>query len=96
MKILEYHTDQGCRKGCHPVSIRTGKGRKTEKRLYFSVDEPGAWFEREWNCHVDGCDYPCESRREAIRKGVQTLYSPQTDRTPSVVLIFANRPFYDN
>lgn len=91
MKVLEYHSDRGCRKGCHPVSIQSRDGRKTVRRHYFSVDKPGSWFEKQWNCHADGCDHPCDSREEAIRKGIEILCCEPA----SVVLVFANRPFYE-
>lgn len=64
MRTLVYMSDEGCRKGCHPVFILRAYRGKIEENLYFSVDEPGAWWEEKWNCHVDGCDYPCESREE--------------------------------
>lgn len=74
MRTLVYKSDEGCRKGCHPVNILRVYGRKIEEDHYFLVDEPGAWFDDEWNCHVDGCDYPCKSRKEAIEKGAAVLY----------------------
>ena len=71
MRTLVYKSDAGCRKGCHPVNIlRAYRGEIVEDH-YFSVDEPGAWWDEEWNCHVDGCDYPCKSREEAIKKGAR-------------------------
>lgn len=73
MRTLVYMSDAGCRKGCHPVFILRAYRGKIEERLYFSVDEPGAWWDEKWNCHVDGCDYPCESREEAIEKGASVL-----------------------
>ena len=77
MRTLIYRSDKGCRKGCHPVDIvLVHRGKQTTRR-YFSVDEPGAWWTESWNCHVDGCDYPCASREDAIRTGADVLYSPQ-------------------
>lgn len=71
MRTLVYKSDEGCRKGCHPVHILRVYRGKIEEDPYFLVDEPGAWWEDEWNCHVDGCDYPCKSRKEAIEKGAK-------------------------
>ena len=96
MRVLEYHSDQGCRKGCHPVSIRRqGKHGKEETSHYFSVDEPGAWFDDKWNCHVDGTDNPLGSREEAIRWGASVRYSSLTDKDPNIVVIFRKKPFYE-
>lgn len=71
MRTLVYKSDAGCRKGCHPVYILSAYRGKIVEDHYFSVDEPGSWFEDEWNCHVDGCDYPCKSRQEAIERGAK-------------------------
>lgn len=91
MRTLIYKSDAGHRKGCHPVHIvtktRNGK-QKTEH--YFSVDEPGAWFDNEWNCHVDGCDYPCKSMEEAILKGADVLYLQMFHGDPSVEILYEN------
>lgn len=95
MRTLEYHSDQGCRKGCHPVSaIETYRGKETRQRC-FSVDEPGAWFDDRWNCHVDGCDHPCDSREEAIRIGARVLYQEMFHGSPAIVVLFRKRPFYE-
>lgn len=94
MRTLEYHSDKGCRKGCHPVSIIGRHRGKITQDHYFSVDEPGAWFDERWNCHVDGCDYPCNSRDEAIRIGAAVLYDHRFDGSPAIVIVFANRPLY--
>ena len=69
MKTLVYKSDAGCRKGCHPVYSRRPFRGKTIEVHSFSVDEPGAWWDDEWNCHVDGMDFPCKSRDEAIKIG---------------------------
>lgn len=93
MRTLEYHSDKGCRPGCHPVSIvRTDRKGHNSAEHYFSVDEPGAWFDDRWNCHVDGCDYPCATRKEAILLGARVLYQQMFHGSPAVVIIFANRP----
>lgn len=42
MRTLVYKSDEGCRKGCHPVNILRVYGRKIEEDHYFSVDEPGS------------------------------------------------------
>ena len=69
MITLVYKSDKGCRKGCHPVYILQAHRGEIEESHYFSVDEPGAWWDTKWNCHVDGCDYPCESKKDAIDRG---------------------------
>lgn len=92
MRTLEYHSDQGCRKGCHPVSLVYKHRGKDARYHYFSIDEPGAWYDDAWNCHVDGCDHPCSSREEAIRIGADILYDSRFDGSPAIVVIFANRP----
>ena len=70
MNSIIYKTDKGVRKGCHPVCILTVyKGELKEIRICL-VDEPGAWFEDKWNCHVDGRDFEANSRDEAIRRGI--------------------------
>lgn len=66
MITFYYHTDKNCRKGCHPVSELKTYRNKKYLRHRFSIDEPGAWFDDEWNCHVDGTDHPCGSKEEAI------------------------------
>lgn len=71
MRTLVYKSDDGCRKGCHPVNILRVYRGKIEADHYFLVDEPGAWWVEEWNCHVDGLDFPCKSREEAIKKGAK-------------------------
>ncbi len=88
-RTLIYKSDEGCRKGCHPVMRRyTYKGKECEEH-YFSVDEPGAWYwDEKWNCHVDGCDYPCASREEAIRKGADVLYMPEIHGSPEIEIIY--------
>lgn len=94
MRKLIYKTDKGCRKGCHPVMLcYTYKG-KPEQEHYFSVDEPGAWFDNEWNCHVDGCDYACESREAAIQKGADILYLPERHGDPSFEVIYEKEEGY--
>lgn len=73
MKII-YHTDKGCRKGCHPVTYKVDEGKKTEREIHIcSIDEPGAWWEDKWNCHVDGTDKAFSSRWTAIIWGL-TVY----------------------
>lgn len=94
MRVLELHSDRGCRKGCHPVSItRTDRRGRKSSAHYFSVDEPGAWFDDSWNCHVDGCDHPCGSLQEAVATGARVRYNPRFDGNDKVVLVMQNRPF---
>ena len=73
MRRLVYKTDAGCRKGCHPVNFLRAYRREIEEVHAFSIDEPGAWWDDEWNCHVDGTDYPFATREEAIRWGAHVL-----------------------
>ena len=69
-KIL-YQNDKDCRKGCHPVMLIENSGTKNETRtLIFSVDEPGAWWDDKWNCHVDGTDYPFDTLEQCITWGL--------------------------
>lgn len=71
---ITYHTDKNSRKGCHPVTLSTGKEKKRENpATLFLVDEPGAWFDDKWNCHVDGTDYPMSSRENCIIWGLVIL-----------------------
>lgn len=73
MKIT-YHTDEESRKGCHPVKITYNEGTRAEyTATAFLIDEPMAWFYDHWNCHVDGQDFPCNTREQAIVKGLQVL-----------------------
>ena len=72
MEIFIVKNDTGCRKGCHPVyCLYVGERRKISERQWFSIDEPGAWFDDCWNCHVDGMDFECATRDEAIEKGIR-------------------------
>ena len=70
MVVVNYHSDENNRKGCHVVSQPIVKRGKVQLFHLFSVDEPGAWYEDEWNCHVDGCDYPAPTREAAINRGM--------------------------
>ena len=94
MRVLEYHSDDGCRPGCHPVTLLSDdrKGRPL-RRHCFSVDEPGAWFDDAWNCHADGTDHRCASREEAVRKGAEILYDERFHGSPAVVVVFRKQPF---
>ncbi len=75
MKIkITYHTDRDSREGCHRVTKTYNEGTKNEyEGTIFLIDEPGAWFYDHWNCHVDGQNFPCNTREEAIIKGLQVL-----------------------
>ena len=72
MTLIVYHSDEGHRKGCHPVTL-VHEGKKTTESHIFSIDEPGAWYEHKWNCHVDGTDYPFDTREQCIAWGLQVL-----------------------
>ena len=71
MDIFIVKNDTGCRKGCHPVYCLYAYRQKIEERQWFSIDEPGAWFEDKWNCHVDGTDYEFATR--SSRPGTRRL-----------------------
>lgn len=73
MTTLYYHSDDGCRKGCHPVSIQYPHRGKPHNQHVFSIDEPGAWWADDWNLHVDGQDILCASKEEAVRRGAEVL-----------------------
>lgn len=71
---ITYHTDENCRKGCHPVTYTDDRDKKHPTEVHIcSIDEPGAWFDDKWNCHVDGTDYPFKSREKCIIWGL-TVY----------------------
>ena len=89
-RTLIYKSDTGCRKGCHPVNIVTTYRGKRKEEHYFSVDEPGAWFEDKWNCHADGMDFPCDTREEAIRKGAEILYLQAFHGDPGIQITYEN------
>ena len=73
MKIT-YHSDKDCRKGCHPVTYTADEGKRTEYEVHIcSIDEPGAWWEDKWNCHVDGTDKEFNTRDEAIIHGLYVM-----------------------
>jgi hypothetical protein len=69
MRII-IKSDEGCRKGCHPVHLLHDAGKKTYEFQIFSIDEPGAWFDDKWNCHVDGTDYPFDTKEQAVFHGL--------------------------
>ena len=62
---------KGGRKGCYCVNeiITTTRGEIKNVSCRFLLDEPGAWFEDKWNCHVDGTDYQFPTKEEALRWG---------------------------
>lgn len=71
---IVFKDDSGSRKGCHPVTMIYNEGGRAEREeMIFLVDEPGAWWEDEWNCHVDGTDYPFKTRDECIVHGLWVL-----------------------
>lgn len=54
--------------------ITYNEGTRDERSVTaFLIDEPGAWWDDKWNCHVDGQDFPCDTRDEAIVKGLHSL-----------------------
>lgn len=67
---INFHSDENCRKGCHVVSSCFVRRNTPIYQHLFSVDEPGAWWENDWNCHVDGCDYPAPTKEAAIKRGM--------------------------
>ena len=70
-RIFIYKSDEGHRKGCHPVIELWAARRGVINEIHvFSVDEPGAWFDDCWNCHVDGMDFECATREDAIERGL--------------------------
>lgn len=54
---------------------RQPRSKKQVLDMEFCIDEPGTWFDDEYNCHVDGCDHPCKTLEEAISKGIWVLRS---------------------
>lgn len=50
-----------------------GNGKKAKRQIAFQIDMPGRWFEKEYNCHVDGCDYAFNSLSEALSWGANVL-----------------------
>ena len=50
-----------------------GNGKKAKRQIAFQIDMPGRWFDDEYNCHVDGCDYACKDLDEALKKGAEVL-----------------------
>ena len=52
------------------------RSRKKALHDWFMIDEPGTWWDDEWNVHVDGCDYPCKTLEDALCKGVEVLDTP--------------------
>lgn len=65
-----FHSDDNCRKGCHVVSRGVLSRGKLVFQHLFSVDEPGAWWDNQWNVHVDGTDYPAPTKEAAINRGM--------------------------
>ena len=79
MNSIIYKTDEGHRKGCHPVvRVREKWDGRMKKVIQFEdtlflIDEPGAWYEDSWNCQVDGTDYPCDTKEQCICLGLWVL-----------------------
>lgn len=70
---LTFKSDEGSRKGCHRVTLTTKVGKKRLEDTIFLIDEPGAWFDDKWNCHVDGMDFPFDTREQCICWGLSVL-----------------------
>ena len=51
------------------VSTRHERGRKRFEWHAFTIDMPGTWWEDKYNCHVDGCDYKCDTMEAALERG---------------------------
>lgn len=66
-----YIIAKGSRKGCYCVNeiVSAVRGEIKDVSCRFLLDEPGAWFEDKWNCHVDGTDYEFETKEAALRWG---------------------------
>jgi hypothetical protein len=60
------------------VTTRHERGGKRFEFLMFIVDLPGRWFEDKYNCHVDGCDYPCDTLEDALERGAYFYSEPHT------------------
>ena len=71
--LIIIKSDEGCRKGCQPVHLVNNNAKRSSEDHIFSIDEPGAWFDDKWNCHVDGTDYPFDTKEEAIQHGLWVL-----------------------
>ena len=71
--VIIIKSDEGCRKGCHPVHLVDKYNKRQVETHIFSIDEPGAWFDDKWNCHVDGTDYPFDTKEQAILHGLYVL-----------------------
>lgn len=66
-----YIIAKGNRRGCYCVNeiLSVVRGEIKDVSCRFLLDEPGAWFEDKWNCHVDGTDYEFETKEAALRWG---------------------------
>ena len=53
------------------VTQVTQRGKKIKRYAAFQIDLPGKWFEDTFNCHVDGCDYECNTFDEALERGAK-------------------------
>ncbi len=71
---------------CIKVSTRFERGRKRWEHRAFTIDLPGTWWEDKFNCHVDGCDYPCDTMEAALERGAYFYCKPHTFQ-------FINEPF---
>lgn len=55
------------------ITTKYKSGRKEVERIAFQIDCPGKWYDEEYNCHVDGCDYPFATVDEALEHGAKVL-----------------------
>lgn len=91
-KIYYIHPEN--KRGLIFVTQRRMISRSPTLRVAFMVDVPGAWHEDKWNLHVDGCDYPCDSLIDALRKGADFYdYDPMTGDKPGYELRAVGKPF---
>jgi len=58
------------------VSSRFERGRKKFEWHKFTIDLPGTWWEDKFNCHVDGCDYACDTMESALERGAAFYCKP--------------------
>ena len=42
------------------IGYRVYRGGEKRDYMVAIFDEPGKWWDDEWNVHYDGCDHPCE------------------------------------
>lgn len=55
------------------VTTKYKRKKKVIERIAFQIDLPGRWFEEEFNCHVDGCDYHFDNMEKCLNHGATVL-----------------------